>query len=75
MIPAPRRWVMVGCLQGRQRENYPVTVNKPLTMTGWERKIVPFRPIALESPAYLGIGTDDALSPLRSAIHTSLPKG
>ena len=32
MIPAPRRWVMVGCLQGRREEDAPRTVNKPLTL-------------------------------------------
>src|SRR5579863_6944279 len=32
VIPAPRRWVMVGCLQGRRREHAPEKVNKPLTL-------------------------------------------
>ena len=30
--PAPRRWVMVGCLQGRRWEDAPARVNKALTV-------------------------------------------
>ena len=40
-IPAPRRWVMVGCLQGR-RGNFSLwIVNKPLTVTGPRKKSSP----------------------------------
>src|SRR5476649_2256628 len=38
VIPAPRRWVMVGCLQGRRREDAPATVNKGLTLKARSRK-------------------------------------
>jgi hypothetical protein len=42
VIPAPRRWVMVGCLQGR-RGNFSLwIVNKALTLMAERRK--KFRP-------------------------------
>src|ERR1051325_7548871 len=38
VIPAPRRWVMVGCLQGR-RGNFSLwIVNKGLTVAGGTKK-------------------------------------
>src|SRR4051812_18055147 len=38
VIPAPRRWVMVGCLQGRRGNFRLWTVNKPLTLKAEMRK-------------------------------------
>src|SRR5215510_8732716 len=38
VIPAPRRWVMVGCLQGRRGNFRPRRVNNPLTLKAKMRK-------------------------------------
>jgi len=66
VIPAPRRWVMVGCLQGRRRENAPKKVNKPLTL---------FTSLEKSSEAYFGIGMETALPVPRSAIQSTSPAG
>ena len=60
VIPAPRRWVMVGCLQGRPGEDAPGMVNKALTLpkkVPHETKTGPWR-----YPATLPAGTRPPLA-------------
>ena len=65
---------MVGCLQGRRGEDASLTVNKVLTMARAFERTATFFGFS-RIGGYFGMGTDDPLSPLRSAIQTSLPKG